>query len=91
MPMQWSVEKNAGFTTGESWLPIAADYPEINVESERENPRSLLVLYRRLIELRRGESALELGSFEPVKPGVTFSPIFGARRATGARISSRSI
>ena len=66
-PMQWSAERNAGFTAGEPWLPIAVDYARINVESQRREPRSLLALYRSLIDLRRGEPALELGRFEPVE------------------------
>jgi alpha-glucosidase len=66
-PMHWSAGRHAGFTTGEPWLPVAADYREVNVEAERENPRSLLVLYRRLIDMRRGEPALELGRFEPLE------------------------
>jgi alpha-glucosidase len=66
-PMHWSAAQNAGFTTGEPWLPVAADYREVNVQAERENPRSLLVLYRRLIDMRRGEPVLELGHYEPVE------------------------
>ena len=66
-PMQWSADKNAGFSTGEPWLPIARDYAEVNVESERQEPSSLLTLYRSLIALRRGEPALELGRFEPIE------------------------
>jgi alpha-glucosidase len=63
-PMQWSAGPNAGFTTGTPWLPIADDYPEVNVENQRDGPRSMLSLYRRLIDLRRGEPALEIGRFE---------------------------
>ncbi|HEX2090795.1 MAG TPA: alpha-amylase family glycosyl hydrolase [Longimicrobiaceae bacterium] len=65
-PMQWSPAPNAGFTTGEPWLPMAGNYRVINVETERDDPRSTLTLYRRLIDLRRGEPALEVGRFEPV-------------------------
>jgi alpha-glucosidase len=65
-PMQWSAEPNAGFTTGIPWLPIGEDYPEVNVEAERDAPRSMLTLYRRLIDLRRGEPALEIGRIEAI-------------------------
>ena len=61
--MQWSPEPNAGFTTGTPWLPIADDYPTVNVEVQRNDPRSMLTLYKSLIELRRGEPALEIGRF----------------------------
>ena len=65
-PMQWSAAKNAGFTGGEPWLPIAEDYAQVNVEAERDDPDSMLTLYNQLIRVRRGESALEVGQFEPM-------------------------
>jgi alpha-glucosidase len=63
-PMQWDAAPNAGFTSGEPWLPIAGDYRRVNVHEQREDPGSILSLYRRLIALRRGEPALEVGRFE---------------------------
>jgi alpha-glucosidase len=66
-PMQWSGDANAGFTTGEPWLPVADDFRTINVEAERDDPRSMLSLYRRLIALRRAEAALAVGGFRSVR------------------------
>jgi alpha-glucosidase len=66
-PMQWNAAKNAGFTEGEPWLPIAEDSTEVNVEAERDDPASMLTLYNHLIKVRRGESALEVGQFEPME------------------------
>jgi alpha-glucosidase len=66
-PMQWSAETNAGFSSGKPWLPIAADYDDVNVQKERHDPASMLSLYAQLITLRRGEPALEIGRFEPVE------------------------
>ena len=66
-PMQWSTAKNAGFTEGEPWLPIAEDYVQVNVAAERDDSASMLTLYNQLIKLRRGESALEVGRFEPME------------------------
>jgi alpha-glucosidase len=65
-PMQWSGAPNAGFTTGTPWLPLAADYRETNVETQRCEPGSMLELHRRLIALRRAEPALSIGSWAPV-------------------------
>jgi alpha-glucosidase len=62
-PMQWSAESNAGFTAGDPWLPIAEDFANCNVQSQREDPRSMLTLNRRLLELRRNEPALSIGSY----------------------------
>jgi len=63
-PMQWSGAAQAGFTTGEPWLPVADDFAQVNVEAQRDDARSMLTLYARLIALRRGEPALEVGRFE---------------------------
>ena len=62
-PMQWDRSPNAGFCPPgtEPWLPIPADYQQINVAVEREDPHSLLTLTRRLIELRCSTPALTTG------------------------------
>jgi alpha-glucosidase len=65
-PMQWSPDVNAGFSTSEPWLPVADNYPVINVQSEDADPQSLLVLYRKLLQLRRSHPALVDGGYEPV-------------------------
>jgi alpha-glucosidase len=64
-PMQWSAEPNAGFSTGQSWLPIAADYELTNVEKQKQDDKSLLAFYRQLLELRRKEPALQIGGYLP--------------------------
>ena len=65
-PMQWDTRPNAGFTTGTPWLPVAADYRTVNVAVERDEPTSMLTLYRRLIALRRALPALAVGAYTPV-------------------------
>jgi alpha-glucosidase len=62
-PMQWDASRNAGFTDGEPWLPVAADHHAVNVASESGDERSMLTLYRRLIALRRECTALSLGEY----------------------------
>ena len=71
-PMQWTGGNCAGFTTGSPWLPLADDYKTINVATLRDQPKSILTLYHRLIELRRAEPALSVGAFAslPVIDGV---------------------
>ena len=68
-PMQWEAGPNAGFCPEgvEPWLPVADDYRTYNVAAEREDPRSMLALHRRLLALRRAEPALAVGSYEPVE------------------------
>jgi alpha-glucosidase len=65
-PMQWTEEKNAGFTKGRPWMKISEDYKTINVEKQKEDPTSQLHLYRNLIALKKKEPALLHGSFIPV-------------------------
>lgn len=60
-PMQWSAEKNAGFTTGTPWIETADNYHEINAESQLENEDSVLAYYRHLIELRRRMPIIQSG------------------------------
>ena len=69
-PMQWEGRPGGGFTTGEPWLPLAADAGEVHVAAQRDDPRSLLALYRRLLALRRAEPALSVGAFASLRsPG----------------------
>jgi alpha-glucosidase len=65
-PMQWDASPQAGFSTGEPWLPLSADSHERNVEAETKDQFSILNLYRRLIWFRRQTPALHLGSFRTV-------------------------
>jgi alpha-glucosidase len=64
-PMQWA--PGAGFTTGDPWLPLL-DPGERSVSAQEDDPRSLLNLYRRLIDLR-GDLGRGL-SFLDAPPGV---------------------
>ena len=70
-PMQWDAGPHAGFsrTPGEPWLPLAEDYRTVNVAAQRDDPASMLTLHRRLIDLRRAEPALCVGSYAPVEAG----------------------
>jgi alpha-glucosidase len=65
-PMQWSAARFAGFSSNEPWLPIADDHDMVNVEAQRDDPDSMLSFCHRLIDLRRGTPALEVGAFAPV-------------------------
>jgi alpha-glucosidase len=63
-PMQWDATANAGFstTTGIPWLPVPPTSDTVNVAREKADPGSLLSWYRRLIALRRTNSALRDGT-----------------------------
>lgn len=66
MPMQWSGEKNAGFTTGKPWLRINGDYKEVNVEKEQADEQGVLNFWKQMIHLRRTDAVLIDGDFVPV-------------------------
>ena len=61
-PMQWDDSKNAGFSiAATTWLPVAADYPTVNVKTEESEPDSLLNWHKKLIAMRRSDPALREG------------------------------
>jgi alpha-glucosidase len=65
-PMLWDEGQYAGFTTGTPWLPLAIDAATHNVAAQRQNPTSMLTLYRRLLALRRSTPALTVGTYTPL-------------------------
>jgi glycosidase len=58
LPMPWSAEANAGFTTGIPWRAPASDYQQVNVAAQNDDSNSLLNHYRELVTLRRENPAL---------------------------------
>jgi maltose alpha-D-glucosyltransferase/alpha-amylase len=79
-PMQWTGDRNAGFSKANPQkliLPVMMTseyhYETINVEAQQENPSSLLWWMKRLIALRSGFKAFGRGSIEflhPVNPRI---------------------
>jgi len=74
-PMQWSSDKNAGFSRANPqslYLPIILDpayhYEACNVETQLANPHSLLWWMRRLLTLRKRWRALGEGKCEFLQP-----------------------
>lgn len=74
-PMQWSADKNAGFSRANPqalYLPLIYDleyhYESVNVETQLHNPHSLLWWMRRLLALRKRWRALGEGKCEFLQP-----------------------
>lgn len=63
-PMQWSADEGAGFTTGQSWLPINENHCWLNAEAQLNDPQSVFNYYRKLIQLRKAHRGLIYGRFE---------------------------
>jgi len=74
-PMQWSADRNAGFSPANPqrlYLPVVIDpeymYETVNVENQRNNPQSLWWWIKRLIAVRNQHSAFGRGSLELLLP-----------------------
>ena len=63
-PVQWSAEKNAGFTTGTPWFYVNENYTEINVADQEADEDSVLNFYRKAIKLRKTLSAVRHGDYK---------------------------
>jgi maltose alpha-D-glucosyltransferase / alpha-amylase len=70
-PMQWSADRNAGFSQANAqrlYLPVIIDpeyhYEAVNVDVQQNNPHSLLWWMKRLIALRRRNPVFGSGSFQ---------------------------
>jgi oligo-1,6-glucosidase len=62
-PMQWDAGPQAGFTSGEPWLPVNPNHDSINAEAALADPDSVFHHYRRLIELRHTLAVIAHGDF----------------------------
>ena len=80
-PMQWSMDRNAGFSRANPQrliLPVVIDpeyhYESLNVENQQQNPTSLLWWTKRLIALRKRFAAFGRGTIEFLTPGQPAHP-----------------
>ena len=74
-PMQWSADRNAGFSRANPqrlYLPVIIDpeyhYEAVNVEAQRNNPHSLLWWMKRMMAQRTQFKAFGRGSLEFLYP-----------------------
>jgi len=90
-PMQWSADRNAGFSRANPqklYLPVIIDpeyhYEAINVEAQQNNPHSLLWWMKRILAQRKQWRALGRGSLEFLHPEnrriLAFIRSYGAER-----------
>jgi maltose alpha-D-glucosyltransferase/alpha-amylase len=75
-PMQWSPDRNAGFSRADPqklYLPVVMDpvygYEAVNVEAQARNPTSLLSWNRRMIAARKRFKAFGRGTLTVLQPG----------------------
>jgi alpha-glucosidase len=64
-PMQWDAGPQAGFTSGEPWLPVHPDYRQQNAAAEQADVRSVLHWFRWMARLRAESRVLLAGMTYP--------------------------
>jgi alpha-glucosidase len=79
-PVQWDASPGAGFG-GDPWLPVGSAAAEVNVAAQRDDPASMLSLYRRLIWYRKGSPALRGGDYRSLHD--TPDGLYAYVRSTG--------
>jgi oligo-1,6-glucosidase len=63
-PLQWSNDLNAGFTSGQPWLPLNPDYTTFNIASQSKDPSSILSHFKTLTKLRKENKVLIHGKYQ---------------------------
>ncbi|MEO2443556.1 alpha-amylase family glycosyl hydrolase, partial [Enterococcus faecalis] len=82
-PMQWTAEKNAGFTTGTPWIDVNPNYQTINVAAALADKNSLFYTYQEMIRLRKEHPLIVWGNFElleTVDEVISFYRTYGEER-----------
>ncbi len=81
-PMQWDDTENAGFSPSgiETWLPVDKIHLKRNVKIETANVGSILNCYKRLLKVRRENSALQVGDIEFVDNGKDNKRVLAYKR-----------
>src|SRR5690606_17745642 len=74
-PMQWSADRNAGFSRANPqklFLPVVQDpeynYETVNVETQQGNPNAILWWTKRMIALRKQYPCFGRGTLEMLRP-----------------------
>jgi alpha-glucosidase len=66
-PMPWNDQSNGGFSPVAPWLPVHPDHARLSVAAQRQDPTSMLTLYRKLIRLRREAPVIALGQVDDLR------------------------
>jgi maltose alpha-D-glucosyltransferase/alpha-amylase len=101
-PMQWSSDRNAGFSGANRqrlYLPVVTDpeyhYEAVNVEAQQNNSNSLLWWMKRLIALRKQHPAFGRGTLKFLHPDnrriVAFVREYGEERILVVANTSRFV
>ncbi|MGL5601720.1 MAG: alpha-amylase family glycosyl hydrolase [Silvania sp.] len=62
-PLPWNSQPFAGFSCVPPWMPLRADFPQVNIDAQMAASDSLWHVWRRLIALRKTSPALRHGAY----------------------------
>jgi alpha-glucosidase len=86
-PIPWNGSSDHGWPTAQgarTWLPFPPETDVRNHEDQREDPSSILHLYRRLLALRRCTPALATGGFDLLEDAA--EGLLAYRRTSGDQV-----
>ncbi|EIM06358.1 alpha amylase [Planococcus antarcticus DSM 14505] len=61
-PMQWNNQEFAGFSKVKPWLGVNPNYKWLNVEAQKDDPKSIWSYYKKMIHLRQNWKVLVYGT-----------------------------
>lgn len=70
-PMQWNDQDFAGFSTVKPWLAVNPNYKWLNVEAQKDNPKSIWSFYKKMIHLRQNWKVLIYGTTDLADSGCS--------------------
>ena len=62
-PMQWTDDKNAGFTTGTPWLKVHPNYTWVNVKGDLTDRQGIIAFFKKMNAYRKSSEILKEGDF----------------------------
>ena len=62
-PIQWSEERNAGFSEADPWIKINPNFKEVNVANQENNNDSIFSFYKKMINYRKANKGLIYGDY----------------------------
>jgi len=63
-PIPWRSTEYGGFSTHKPWIKLTPGPGDRNVETERQDPHSVLTFYQQLIQFKKAIPALQAGRYE---------------------------
>ena len=68
-PMQWSSDKNAGFTSGTPWLKLNPNYRDVNVNTDKKNLDGVISFFKKINTYKKASEVLCEGTFAELYRG----------------------